>query len=126
MSHTVAINVLSDEVDDIQKNIDQMTRSLAGLLARKQIFHAKIREDAILRLRRSIREHQERLDSIKSTIGVLEEAMRIAPVVYGIKRKGSSEVFEIEGLSYSEARDLCEAGGAQLYKKNYKGIWEEA
>jgi hypothetical protein len=121
MKHTTAINVLSDELDDIQKDLEQHKRRLAALMTRKVLFHEKIREDAIIRLQRTIKDLEDKWDSIKASVKVLEGLT----LEYGF-RGYNGEIMSLEGIDFSTARDLCEVSGTQLMRKNDNGEWEEA
>lgn len=121
MKHTAAINVLSDELDDIQSNLEQLKRRLAGIMTRRAIFHEKIREDAVIRLQRNIKDLEDRWDSIKASVKALEgQALE-----YGF-RGYNGKIYTLEGFDFPTARDLCEISGTQLMKMTDTGDWEEA
>lgn len=124
MNHLLAIEILSDALDEAQKQCDHLSRGIASMRAKRLIYPESIRKDALTRWRRALGAKQKECESLRNSIEVLE-GLDVTEI-FGARFTNSDDILVLEGLSFTQARDLCEVGGAQLMKQTSKGEWEEA
>lgn len=125
MNHSIAIEVLHDELEESERQCTHLARGIASMTARRLLFSEAIRKDQLLRWNRSLEDERKKVESLKSTIQFLKDSD--SPVIYGFQKSGSSKIhsFDITDLTYAQARDICETGGVQLMKKIGDGEWQE-
>ena len=125
MDHAVAIEVLHDELEESERQAAHLDRGIASMTARRLLFSESIRKDQLLRWNRALIVQREKSESLRKTIEFLKESS--SQPVYGFRQKsGRVHAFDITGLTYTQARDICETGAVQLMKQNDDGTWEEA
>lgn len=126
MDHTTAIEVLDDELEESERQAAHLARGIASMTARRLLFSEAIRKDQLLRWNRALTVQREKSESLKATIEFLKETSSLP--IYGFRSGNSGRIrsFDIAGLTYAQARDICETGSVQLMKQKNDGTWEEA